>query len=688
LVLNTLVHEFLVVAHPLAPLPLLVLDVVTTAANAGACWLLLQPLRIDPRLPRLRDVGWFVAVACVGAPLGVALLQVLNLAAAGLVPWPQVVERLLHYWAGDGTGVGLLAPPLLLVLRRWPRLWAAPPPDPAPPAPAAPSRRWPTRRAVLEGVAEAVAVALALVAGYGSPRGGTLDYSYALFVPLLWIAARHGFARTAATVLALNVGVALLVRDEIGHTNGLALQFGLLTVTLSGLLLGAFMSERRLLGAHQAHQALHDPLTDLGNRTLFIERVAHALARRSRPDATLAVLFVDLDNFKAINDSRGHAVGDEILVAVGRRLAACVRPADTVARLGGDEFAVLLDDLSGLPEAGEVAARLLDALRAPVAARGTTVVVGGSVGIAFADAGADDTDTLLRNADVALYRAKDRGRGGYQVFDASMHAAVVARLELEADLRGAIDREEFVLHYQPLVVLATGRIVGVEALVRWAHPTRGLLAPGAFIPLAEETGLIAPLGRWVLRAASRTVAGWPTPAGAPLPTVGVNLSVAQMQQEGVLADVAAALRETGLAPDRLMLEITESVLAGTPDMIRDTLRALRGLGVRLALDDFGTGYASLSYLRRFPLDDLKMDRSFVADLGRDATATELTRVIVALGHTLGLVTVAEGIETAEQYARVRALGCARGQGYYISPPLPSEDARALVAAAVPLAPPV
>ena len=542
----------------------------------------------------------------------------------------------------------------------------------------------PTRRTLLEGLAEAAVVALALVVGYGSPRGGTLDYSYALFVPLLWIAARHGFARTAVTVLALNVGVALLVRDEIGHTNGLALQFGLLTVTLSGLLLGAFMSERRLLGARQVHQALHDPLTDLGNRSLFTARVAHTLARRSRPDATLAVLFVDLDNFKAINDSRGHAVGDEVLVAVGRRLAACVRPADTVARLGGDEFAVLLDALSGPPEAGEVAARLLDALRAPIATRGTDLAVGGSVGIAFGGAEADDTDTLLRNADVALYRAKDRGRGSYQVFDASMHAAVIARLELETDLRRAIDREEFVLHYQPLVALDTGRIVGVEALVRWAHPARGLLAPGAFIPLAEETGLIVPLGRWALRAACRAVAGWPTPAGHPPPTVAVNLSVAQVQREDVLADVADALRETGLVPDRLTLEITESVLAGDPDAARDTLRALHGRGVRLALDDFGTGYSSLGYLRRFPLDALKMDRSFVADLGRDATGTELARVVVALGRTLGLTTVAEGIETAEQYAWVRALGCALGQGYYMARPLPPDEARALVAAGAPL----
>ena len=709
LLLNTLIHDRFVAPRPLPVPTLLVFDLITTVGSVGACGLLRRVLHIDPRLRHRRDVTLFVAVACVGAPFVVALLQVLNLALAGVTPWGQVAANTTYYWAGDATGVGLLAPALLVLLRPWPRLWATPDGemnqarDPAltedpdqdrgpavrvghVPAP----RRWsgwrPTPWEILEGLAEAGGLALALLAAYGAPRGGTLDFTYALFVPLVWIAVRHGFARAAVAVLLLNAGAALLARDQVGRTNGLAVQFGLLTLTLTGLLLGAVMGERRLLGVRLAHQALHDPLTGLANRVLLRERVAHALARRA---ASLAVLFVDLDHFKDVNDSLGHAAGDRVLVAAARRLSDCVRPADTVARLGGDEFAVLLDDAGDPRAAVEVAERILNALCAPVPVEGRTLHPSASIGITFHAPGpaAVSADTLLRDADVALYRAKER-RGGYQVFDASMHAAVLERLELEADLRRAIDRdaEGFVLYYQPLVALETGQITGVEALVRWRHPTRGLLHPDAFIPLAEETGLIVPLGQWVVRAACREVQGWPAPAAAALPTVGVNLSVEQVRHGGLVADVAAALREGGLAPDRLMLEITESVLAHDVAAARDTLRALRALGVQLALDDFGTGYSSLGYLREFPIDVLKMDRAFLADVGRDATGTALAGVIVALGRTLGLVTVAEGIERADQYAQMRALGCTRGQGYYLARPLPPAEARALVAVGVPLIP--
>jgi len=686
LLLNTLVHDALVVPRPLGAGTLAVFDLVTTAGNAGACAWLLRGPRIDPRLSHLRDVAWFVAVAVIGMPFIVAMLQVLNLALSGVTPWGRLLEDTLYYWAGYATGVGLLAPALLIGLRRWPRLWTTPLSEPASDDTRA-ARRRPTGWEIREGLAEGSALALALLAAYGTPRGGTLDYTYALFIPLLWIAVRHGFERSAVAVLLLNAGVALLAHDQIGRTNGLALQFGLLTLTLTGLLLGAFMGERRLLGARLEHQAFHDPLTNLANRTLFRERAAHALARRPRPHTTLAVLFVDLDNFKAINDSLGHAVGDEVLVAMGRRLAACVRPSDTVARLGGDEFAVLLDDLRDPREAGEVAERVIAALRAPVAVRDKELPLGSSVGIALRTDEADDVGALLRNADVALYRAKANGRGDYQVFDASMHTAIVERLDLEAALRGAIARGELVLHYQPVVELRTGRITGAEALVRWPHPTRGLLSPAAFISLAEETGLIVPLGRWALREACREAQTWPPPAdGGPF-LIGVNLSVIHAQHSGVAADVATALREAGLPPERLILEVTESVLVQDADVTRGTLQALHDLGVRLAIDDFGTGYSSLGYLRQFPIDVLKLDRSFVAGIGNDATGAALVRVVVELGHTLGLIVIAEGIEDADQYAQVRALGCTAGQGYYIARPLPAAEVRVLMAAAVPLVTP-
>ncbi|WP_180970139.1 putative bifunctional diguanylate cyclase/phosphodiesterase [Deinococcus planocerae] len=684
LVVSSLLHQALVVEQPLPPTPLLAFLAVTVGGTVLACRVL-RGLRFDPRLSRLRDVQLFVVVAMVAAPLAVAALQVLTLAGAGALVWPRVDERILQLWAGAATGTGLLAPPLLLLLRRWPGVWAAPSPegtDPEPPPepdPAPPPPRW---RRVLGGLAEVGLGLTALWVGYGGPRSTTLDFSYALFVPLLWTATRHGFGRTALAVLGLNVGVALLTGSrEVRETGGLALQFGLLTLTVSGLLLGAVLRERRRLTAHLAYLALHDPLTGLGNRRLFQERVARALEDGPAP-ARVAALLMDLDNFKAINDSLGHGTGDEVLRAVGGRLKAGLPAGATVSRLGGDEFAVLLPGVGGPSEASEAAERLLAALDTPVTVRGLSLNVEASVGIALG--GGEDGETLLRNADVALYRAKAERRGRAQLFDASMHAAVVADMELEAELRTALAREDFELRYQPLVDVHTGRARGVEALVRWPHPTRGLLTPEAFLGVAEETGLVVPLGRWVLRAACREVAGWTGAPGEEPPSVGVNLTAAHLAQADVVEDVAAALREAGLAPGRLMVELTENVLMSDVEATLHTLGALRDLGVRLAVDDFGTGYSSLSYLRHFPIDDLKVDRSFIAGLGHDKTGTELARVIAVLGHTLGLNTVAEGVETADQYAEVRALGYAMAQGYYIAHPLPAAEARALLAQEEPL----
>ncbi|MEF2277431.1 EAL domain-containing protein [Deinococcus sp. YIM 134068] len=700
LIVSNVLHELLITPQPLPPLPLLASVVVAVAGSTLAC-VVLRHLRFDARLPRLRDVRLFVLVAVFGAPLIVTTAQVLCLVWADLVPWGRVIERTLQLWAGTATGIGMLAPSLLLLLRRWPGLWTAGLPvtdepvgsgGPGATAPISLAPRLAGRqrlltlgRRVLEGLAELSVAGLALWIGYGGPRGGTLDFSYVLFVPLLWTATRHGFERTALAVLGLNVGVALLTGGpDIRRTDGLALQFGLLTVTVSGLLLGAVMRERRRLTERLSELALRDPLTGLGNRRLFHERVAQALTRRPPPAGTLAVLLMDFDDFKTINDTLGHSAGDEVLRAVGRRLEVSVPPPGVVARLGGDEFAVLLEDMRGPGEAVRIARQLLRVLDEPVPVGDQSLRVGASVGVTVWDGTGEDGETLLRDADVALYRAKAGRRGQVQLFDASMHIAVLERVELEAELRASLVRGDFELHYQPLVDAPTGLPTGVEALVRWRHPTRGLLTPDAFMPLAEETGLVVPLGHWVLRAACREVVDWTGAPGSPPPTVGVNLSAAHLAQPRLVEEVAATLRETGLAPERLMLEITESVLIRDLDTTLGTLRALRGLGVRLAVDDFGTGYSSLSYLRHLPIQDLKVDRAFVTDLERDAAATELARVIAVLGRTLGLNTVAEGVETAQQYARIRALGYTLAQGYYIARPLPADQARALVEQGRPL----
>lgn len=693
LLLAGLLHQLLVVPGALPPLPLLGF-VATALVHVGACALLLRVWRLDVRLPRLRDVGLFVGVAVLAAPLAVAALQVLNLTLGGLLRWNEAPVHTLQLWAGIATGVGMLAPPLLLALRPLTQARSAPLPDELrrldlhPQDFAAQAGRWASWRRGLEGMGELALIGLALWVGYGGPRSASLDYSYVLFVPLLWIAARHGFGRAAVAALLLNVGVALLTREsDVERSGGLALQFGLLTVTLAGLLLGAVMRERQRLTAHLRYLALHDPLTGLGNRRLFNESLGQALAGPAASRRPLAVILMDFDNFKAINDSLGHAAGDLVLRLVGERLRTCVRPGDVVARLGGDEFALLLDDLHGPGEASEVAGRLLRALEDPVPVQGFALRVGASVGVALRGPDAQDSETLLRNADVALYHAKAHHRGRAQLFDAAMHASVLERLELEADLRGAIARGAFELHYQPLVEVQGGELRGFEALVRWPHPTRGLLSPCAFIPLAEETGLIVAIDRWVLRAACTEVASWPQPAGRPPVSLGVNLTASHIHYPDVVQEVQQVLQASGLAPGRLMLELTENVLLSDTAATARTLRELRGLGLRLALDDFGTGYSSLSYLREFPISDLKVDRSFVTHLGQDVAATELARMVAGLGRTLGLATVAEGVETPEHYAQVRELGYTLAQGYHIGRPVPAEQARALVLQAAPLVPP-
>jgi diguanylate cyclase (GGDEF)-like protein/PAS domain S-box-containing protein len=442
--------------------------------------------------------------------------------------------------------------------------------------------------------------------------------------------------------------------------------------------------ERRTIQERLARQSFYDTLTGLPNRSLFMDRVTHALGWAHPDEATpLAVFLFDLDRFKVINESLGHAVGDQLLAAVGRRLADTLRPADTLARLGGDEFAVLVDGLAGEAAAEGLARRMVEALAAPFFVEGRDTHVTASVGVAMSRAGAQSAADLLREAEIALYRAKADASDRVAIFHPRMSASSMDRLELELDLRWAIERDELRVHYQPLVDLRTGQTLGHEALVRWEHPTRGLLAPLSFIPLAEETGLILAIGDFVLAEACRQARTWQLtdPRLADL-VVSVNLSVRQFARPDLAARIAAVLAETGLPPATLELEITESAAMSDAEATGVTLRTLHELGVRVALDDFGTGYSSLSYLSKLPLDGIKIDRSFVSGLHESPANLAIVRAVVGLAQGLGIAVTAEGIEREDQLAELRDLGCDRGQGFLFARPLTAADAaRALLPAA-------
>ena len=445
------------------------------------------------------------------------------------------------------------------------------------------------------------------------------------------------------------------------------------------------VTERRQFERDLSHQAFHDALTGLANRALFRDRLEHALSTRLRSAAPLAVLFLDLDGFKAINDSLGHAIGDRLLEEVAAILLAVVRPGDTVARLGGDEFAILLPDLESDAAAAEVAERIRLAFGPPLDAAGHTVRAQASCGIALYH-GEEDTEMLLRNADLAMYRAKERGLGSFEIFEQDMHDDLVARLGLETDLRQALGNDELRLVYQPTLSLTTGRWHSCEALLRWDHPGLGLVGPTDFIPLAEQTGLIVEIGAWVMREACRQTAAWrrEQPAARDL-GVAVNVSVKQLQAGGFLDVLDQALDQSGLPARALTIELTESVLIEHTDEILTLLDAVKARGVLLAIDDFGTGYSSLSYLHRFPVDVLKVDRAFIAGMIDSSEKAELTRTIVQLGQSLGLTTVAEGIEDISQLRALQAMRCDLGQGYFLSYPLmPTEIVEQLLMPARPL----
>jgi diguanylate cyclase (GGDEF)-like protein/PAS domain S-box-containing protein len=439
------------------------------------------------------------------------------------------------------------------------------------------------------------------------------------------------------------------------------------------------ITARKGLEEELRRQAFHDSLTGLANRALFADRLEHALARTHRFGQPIAVLFIDLDDFKTVNDSLGHGEGDHLLIAVAERLAGAIRTGDTIARMGGDEFAVLIEDPAEAEAPIAVAQRLLAALEAPFQRGAKELFVHASVGVAASTSKRQTADDLLRDADVSMYTAKTNGKNRVEVFVPSMHEAALARLALKGDLERALERGEFGLVYQPIMNLETRRIAGVEALLRWHHSQRGTVGPTDFIPVAEETGLIVPLGRWVLQEACRQAKAWDDETSKRL-TMSVNVSARQIQEPGFVHEVTQVLAATGLAPERLTLELTESVLMQDVEATATTLDSLKRLGIRLAIDDFGTGYSSLSYLRRFPIDELKIDRSFVASMNTGPDQSALVRSILRLGETLHLETVAEGIEQADQLAELQTLGAGLGQGYYFAKPLTPEALSGFLAA--------
>jgi diguanylate cyclase (GGDEF)-like protein/PAS domain S-box-containing protein len=437
------------------------------------------------------------------------------------------------------------------------------------------------------------------------------------------------------------------------------------------------VSVARALGAEMSHLAQHDTLTNLPNRTLMQDRLTQAIVTASRKDSRIAVLFLDLDGFKNINDSLSHATGDRLLQLVAKRLLAAVRTSDTVCRLGGDEFVILLSEVAHAGDAGVKAGKILSALSAPFEIEQVTLRVTGSIGVSTYPEDGQSAELLIRNADLAMYQAKEKGRSNYQFFEKGMNVRAVERQSIEGDLRFALERDEFVMHYQPKIDLKTGEITGVEALVRWQHPERGLVGPLQFISIAEDCGLMLPIGKWVLRESCRQAKAWQD-AGLPFIDMAVNVSSVEFRNDEFLESVSTILTETRLEPRYLELELTESVLMQHAEFSVPLLQKLKAMGLRLAIDDFGTGYSSLSYLRQFPIDTLKVDQSFIHEINADTDEATIISAVINMGCRMKHRVIAEGVETAEQLAFLRLHGCDEGQGYYFARPMPAMETAKLL----------
>jgi diguanylate cyclase (GGDEF)-like protein/PAS domain S-box-containing protein len=468
------------------------------------------------------------------------------------------------------------------------------------------------------------------------------------------------------------------LRTKTGKTRKGLLSAALDGVTISGMIVDITDLDRAR--EQLVYETCHDKLTGLPNRPLFMDRLEQTIRHsRRRKEALFAVALLDLDRFRAVNVGLGHRAGDRLIIETARRLEASLRSGDTLARIGGDEFVILLQEIEDVTDTVRVAERIKEALAAPVNLNGQQVCISASMGIVLSDPGYDQSEDILRDADIALHRAQSSGTARHEVFDRAMHERAVARLQLENDLRLAVEREEFLVQYQPIVSLATGRIMGLEALVRWQHPKKGLVPPMEFIPLAEETGLIVPMGFWVLREACVQMRdGLSFSADLPL-LISVNLSARQFSQPDLVDQIERILGDSGVEARSVMLEITESVVMEHAESAAAALAQLKTLGVQLSIDDFGTGYSSLSCLHSYPIDTLKIDRSFIGNMGADPRNLEIVRTIVALAGNLGMHVTAEGIETAEQLAQLRALQCDYGQGYLFSKPMDGEPIKRLLA---------
>ncbi len=519
--------------------------------------------------------------------------------------------------------------------------------------------------------------ATASISGFSRDELYGKDFWQLVHPDIREVVKRRGLARQKGDPLPSRYEIRILRKD--GEVRWLDYSAGLIELEGSPAVLGtAFdITERKRAEERIRSLAYHDTLTGLPNRLLFADRLGLAVAQAHRQGQKLAVLFLDLDGFKVINDSLGHSLGDRMLEVVAERIQRALREGDTVARLGGDEFTLLLPGISRAEDAPKVAEKILETLRQPIPIDGREFFVTGSIGISLYPDDGNDPETLVRNADAAMYRAKDRGRDTYQLYAAAMNATAVERLSLESSLRKALAQGALRLHYQPLLDLATGKIYGVEALLRWERPGRGLVFPDEFIPLAELTGLIIPIGPWVWRTACSQVKQWHDRGHGAL-RLAVNLSARQFQQPDIAAQVTRALEETGFPPTHLDLEITESYAMQNPEFAIQTLRELKAVGLSLSIDDFGVGYSSLSYLKRLPIDTLKVDRSFVRDITTDPDDAAIVTAVIAMARTLELTVVAEGVETEEQRAFLAAQGCDRAQGYLWSRAVPAEECEKLL----------
>lgn len=660
-----------------APVYVLICAVYIMLGYGTGCALLVQKLQIDPCLRRFRDVVWFTIVALM-ASLLVAVSYVTTLVQAGDISLSKWGIRILHMWAGDATGIAMLTPPLLLL---------------SVPTTALNQQRLKQeikiflqrRGKVVELVAEIVAIVAISWAAYSLPSVTNLNYTYFIFLPIIWIAMRHGFQRTILAVLLLNLSVAIYVGSKFGNSSQLALQFGLVTVSYSGLLIGAIISEQKRVKAQLLYDASHDSLTKLYNRVGFMDKLKSAFTTSVERNYLVAVLFLDLDRFKIVNDSLGHSFGDKLLSAIAFSLKSCLHD-QTIARFGGDEFTILLEDIQDISDATRVAEQINQQLGQSFNLDGYYAFTTASIGIALSSMDYNQPADLLRNANIAMYRAKAQGRGRYAVFDRVMHDEIVAQSRLENDLRRDIQKmgqlnNPFRLYYQPIVSLSTGKISCFEALIRWHHSIRGIVYPTQFIPLAEETGLIVPLGNWVLREACQQMRTWQLAFAENSPkAIAVNLSAKQFLQPDLVEQINSILQETELPPNSLTLEITESVIMENSEQAAQMLKQLSALGVKLSIDDFGTGYSSLSRLHSFPVDMLKIDGSFVKLMGSSGENSQIVQAIIVLAIQMGIRMTAEGVETAAQLTKLRELNCQEAQGFFFSRPLTSQAAQEAIAA--------